>query len=96
MESCAFLVTPLLVITVTTLVGLVWCLARQKRDAMRSDMRDRLRTIRGGGDEPDAQADDSVQTIHIHGNGHTFIFARIVQADNMTITGKPERETEAA
>jgi hypothetical protein len=57
-------------------------------------MKDRLRMIRGGAgsDEQDVGSDDPVRDIHIHGNGHTFVFARIVQADHMTITGQPEAD----
>jgi hypothetical protein len=59
---------------------------------MRSDMRDRLKVIRDGdGGEDDGEScDGASRPIHIHGNGHTFVFARVVRADQLTISGQPD------
>lgn len=62
---------------------------------MRSDMRAKLHAIRDGVPEDGAAVMGDTRPIHIHGNGHTFVFAHQVLADNMHIA-VPEAAQEPA
>lgn len=60
---------------------------------MRSDMKDRLRIIRGEGEgECQDQGDDEPhRIIHIYGDGHTFVFA-----SNVHLSGNSDPDQEPA
>jgi hypothetical protein len=95
-EILGFLVALFLLLTVTTVALVIRQSCSKKRDYMRSDMTAKVHALRSGA-AADTDTDGELsRAIHIHGDGHTIILARVVIADHMHMAAATEEEWRQA
>lgn len=95
-EILGFLVALFLLLAVTTVALVIRQSCSKKRGYMRSDMTAKVHAIRSGATTETDTDGELSRAIHIHGDGHTIILARVVIADHLHMAATEEEWRQAA